>query len=397
MKDQEMTIIGGWLLGNHLEDISRFKPTDFYSYPEVVSIMQTGERDVFNIFKAANIPLDTVSAFTDRYAEAFYMQAVKDLLRRRLTRRLANATPESNVEELVEELEEYRAYGTNITPEPYKDYSMSFIDELEARQKREIVNTGFPSLDRMLCGIRTKELTTIGARPAVGKSAFSLQIALRIASKGNKVLYFPLEMSAMQTLERVAMMMTKIENAKLRSGKLERADWDKLSNVTERLDSIEKSNCFQIYEGVNDFDTIKALVQKEKPYAIVIDQLEQMRARETFNSKRERFSYMTNNLKRLSMTEDIAVLLVAQVGRSVQGGEPTMDNLKESGSIEEDSDNVILLHRYKPDEMSNPSLWNDTTRPVNVKLEKQRSGQTGNFLTVFKADRFKFMEVEKNE
>ena len=104
-----------------------------------------------------------------------------------------------------------------------------------------------------------------------------------------------------------------------------------------------------------------------------------------YTSKREQFSYMTTSLKRLAMSEGVAVLLAAQVNRNAQNSEPTMAQLKESGSIEEDSDNIILLHGIPLDQLEDTTGWNDNNRPVLVKIEKQRDGRTGAVRTAFKA------------
>lgn len=127
---------------------------------------------------------------------------------------------------------------------------------------------------------------------------------------------------------------------------------------------------------------------------VVIDQLEQMRCSgEKFKDKRERFSYMTNQLKRISMTEDVAVWLACQVNRDASQSEPTLANLKESGSIEEDSDNVILLHRIPVEKMAS-SGWDDNNRPMIINVAKQRSGATGAINAQFIANKFTFYDLE---
>ena len=163
-----------------------------------------------------------------------------------------------------------------------------------------------------------------------------------------------------------------------------------MSVAADKLNALEKSGNFEIFEGENDLSSIHSLIKRHKPFAVVIDQLTQLRDGK-FDSKREQFSHMTNELKRISMAEDCAVLLTCQVNRSAQETEPTMANLKESGSIEEDSDNIILLHRCKCDDEE----WDDLKRPMLIKIEKQRSGATGVIQAVMFTRKFKFYEVTR--
>ena len=263
-----------------------------------------------------------------------------------------------------------------------------FTDEIEARATAKTVNYGLPTLDKLTGGVKRKELTALAARPAVGKSAIALNIGLKVADQGQKVLYFPLEMSTMQTLERIVLQSGLLNTQKLRSGKMEIPEREFARDL---LWELEKRGTFKIYESVNRLEQIEGLVRKEKPFLIIIDQLTQMRASKGFASVRERFSYMTNNLKELAMKENIAILLLCQINRNAQGSQPSMADLKESGSIEEDSDNIILLHRLNPQDADNPDDW-IVDLPVMVSLEKQRSGETGRFVAAYRGERFKFYE-----
>ena len=113
----------------------------------------------------------------------------------------------------------------------------------------------------------------------------------------------------------------------------------------------------------------------------------------SFYDVRSRFSYMTSNLKRISMEQNTAIWRACQLNRAVNGAaKPSMDNLKESGSIEEDSDNVILLSRDEEEEEARNMQGN---RVINVQLEKQRSGETGEFHLQFFVQRFGFKALDE--
>lgn len=397
--EHEKLILGAWICGEHLDDMKLLKPTDFQVYSNVVDYMQrhgvTGDGvDYEGISKACNIPLAELSNCIASYHDLMYQRCMKELLGQKLQRKVRSVNSSGDIDKLFEDYELYKNYGfQKELPKPYEGFMYNLVKEFDARQRQELVPTGLPKLDAMMCGIKRKELTTIGARPSVGKSAFSLQIALNIAWKGYRTLYFPLEMSAVATMERIAYKLTDVPVEHMKRGTLSRDDYRKLSEDLSPMDALEEKRNFLMYEGENELETITELIKRDKPYLVVIDQLEQLRARKDFKDKRERFSHMTSELKRLSMAENVAVILCCQVGRSSQGKEPTMDNLKESGSIEEDSDNVILLHRLEAEEMFNPDDW-QTKKPVLVNLAKQRSGETGKLVTAFIPNKLKFYEVE---
>lgn len=397
--EHEKLILGAWMCGEHLDDMKLLKPTDFQVYSNVVDYMQrhgvTGDGvDYEGISKACNIPLAELSNCIASYHDLMYQRCMKELLGQKLQRKVRSVNSSGDIDKLFEDYELYKNYGfQKELPKPYEGFMYNLVKEFDARQRQKLVPTGLPKLDAMMCGIKRKELTTIGARPSVGKSALSLQIALNIAWKGYRTLYFPLEMSAVATMERIACKLTDVPVEHMKRGTLSRDDYRKLSEDLSPMDALEEKRNFLMYEGENELETITELIKRDKPYLVVIDQLEQLRARKDFKDKRERFSHMTSELKRLSMAENVAVILCCQVGRSSQGKEPTMDNLKESGSIEEDSDNVILLHRLEAEEMFNPDDW-QTKKPVLVNLAKQRSGETGKLVTAFIPNKLKFYEVE---
>jgi len=396
--DEERIIIGTWLLGYHTEDIKRLEPSDFLNYGSVVKAIKTFGPDIFKIHTELNRPVTEFVEMTSMYTETFYMQSIQRLLSNKAKHYLATVSPDTPISTIAETLLMYDAHSKELTgeqlPAPASGMVMHYLNELDERAKREPVNWGMPSLNRCMGGIRTKELTTIGGRPGTGKSAFMLQIVLSIVKQGKKVLYFPLEMSETQTVERLVLRNLNINYERLRKGNLTADEWSRMNSVADTISQLEQSGNFLVFEGVNKFSTINQLVEKHKPFAVAIDQLTQMTDDRYFRDKREQFSFMTSNLKRMSMITNTAVLLAVQVNRDAQQTEPTLANLKESGSIEEDSDNVILLHRMPNSKMDIPEDWDENRRPLLIKIEKQRGGSPGRMEAVFVAPKFTFYDLD---
>lgn len=406
----ERILFGGWLQGEHIEDMEKFTSNDFNTYPHLFqAIKDYGYKDIIKLCQITTLKAHEIAVIISEYNPTMYA-SIRQSLYSDKARKFIAESHDKPIDEIVEVLQSYLDNTFIDLPLPAKDFCQIYWGELDDRIEREIIKTGLNKLDQMLCGIRTKELTSIGARPSVGKSAFTLQVAIAVAKQRKKVLYFPLEMSKIQTIER--MMFSEMLNdvlddqstanqmipyQRIRTGQIYEDDWKRISHISHRVDDIEQRGCFEIYEGINDIDTISALVKAHKPYMIVIDQLEQLNAKKMFRDKRERFSYMTSTLKRLSMTENVAVWLACQVNRDANNDRPTLANLKESGSIEEDSDNVILLHRvleeHMGDGVKSKASWSNNLRPVEIHLAKQRSGETGKINTKFYANGFIFKEV----
>ena len=303
-------------------------------------------------------------------------------LSKRMARRWLKEHEDATPMQVADAMRQYDR-GVMEMPRPPSDPVADLMDEFDERRRTPFVATGITDLDNMLNGIRRKELTAIGARPSVGKSAFCQQVAMHVARRGRKVLYFPLEMSANAVVERMFMRYVNIPQYEVRRG-LKDETWGtpQVANALNQVNEFFKDGNLLIFERCNDLQVIRALIRENKPFMVVIDQLEQLKDGKKFwQNKRERFSHMTHELQGLAMDMDVAVWLACQVNRNADGSAPTMANLKESGTIEEDSDNVILLHRD-----------GDKTPQQNIVLDlaKQRNGECGTVNLIFQAPKYAF-------
>ena len=382
--EEERILLGGWLLGYHLEDMPYFETEDFQK-TGIFRELKEG-KNALAISREMHIPIVELAKMQSEYSDVFYRQIFERWQKDKIMRKIAHIGGDSDLAEIKGRIDHTLSAREYI--KPATKWAEKFTREMERRKSEKTVRYGLPTLDRLTGGLHRKELTSLAARPSVGKSALALQIALRVASDGNKVLFFPLEMSEEQTFSRIITMNGIASGSELKSGKL------KLENMEfsrDMLHDLEQSGNLKIYEGVNRLERIQTVIEQEKPFMVIIDQLTQLKAANRFQSVRERFSYMTSTLKEIAMHKDISVLLLCQINRNAQNSAPTMADLKESGSIEEDSDNIILLHRLDPEKARNPSDWT-VDKPIVVNLAKQRDGETGEFVAAFNQRRLNLYE-----
>ena len=384
----EDILIGTWLRGEHLDDLPHVEPK-YFEYASVVRELKNGipTMRVLSNSKDRVKLIEMTTMSTPSLYESAYMSLIEFQIREAIK-------GETDLDHISEMLS-HRSTRFAKPIQGFTDYAKSFADEMARREHQETIKwVDMPSLQEMTLGIKRKELTAIAARPSVGKSAFALQVAFGAWRQGAKVLYFPLEMSAQQTLGRILIREGYISPKENQSGVIK--DQDKYQLGIDLLNKVESSGRFLIYEGEGRIEEIEKLIEAEEPYLVVIDQLTQMKASQQFKDLRSQFSYMTSNLKRIAMQHDVAVALLCQINRNADNIKPTMANLKESGSIEEDSDNVLLMHRFQKgdDEMKEYGFndWNNI-RPMEFNLAKQRDGETGSFNVEFRPSLMRFYEA----
>ncbi len=240
------------------------------------------------------------------------------------------------------------------------------------------ITTGFRDLDQLTSGLHRSDLIILAARPAMGKTAFALSVAQGAAIKGNaSVMIFSMEMSKEQLGQRLLSMESRIEMQSLKTGKLERKDWDQINMALDTLSraniNIDDTPGISIMEMKNKCRRLKA----EKGLdLIVIDYLQLMSIEgKKTESRTQEISQLSRSLKLLARELDCPVIVLSQLSRAVESRpnkRPMLSDLRESGSIEQDADIVIFLYR---DEYYNPET--DKPGECEVIVAKHRSGPTG--------------------
>ncbi len=239
------------------------------------------------------------------------------------------------------------------------------------------VTTGFKYLDNMTSGLQKSDLIILAARPAMGKTAFALSLSLNAAVKGKaSVMVFSMEMSKEQLGQRLLSMESKVGMQALKTGKLERRDWD---DINIALDVLSKANIhiddtagISIMEMKSKCRRLKA---EEGLDLVVIDYLQLMNPEGKADSRTQEISVISRNLKLLARELDCPVLVLSQLSRAPEqrtDHRPMLSDLRESGSIEQDADIVIFLYR---DEYYNED--SEAHGECEVIVAKQRSGPTG--------------------
>ena len=239
------------------------------------------------------------------------------------------------------------------------------------------ITTGFKYLDTMTSGLQKSDLIILAARPAMGKTAFALSLALNAAVKGRaSVMMFSLEMSKEQLGQRLLSMESKVDMQSLKTGRLERRDWDDINIAMDVLSGanihIDDTAGITIMEMKSKCRRLKA---EEGLDLVVIDYLQLMTPEGKSDSRTQEISVISRNLKLLARELDCPVIVLSQLSRAPEtrtDHRPMLSDLRESGSIEQDADIVIFLYR---DEYYNE----DTESPgeCEVIVAKHRSGPTG--------------------
>ncbi|MBN7773383.1 replicative DNA helicase [Clostridium aminobutyricum] len=262
-----------------------------------------------------------------------------------------------------------------------KDVLLENIDRIDEISKMDGnvtgVPTGFMDLDAKTSGFQRSELIILAARPAMGKTAFALNVAQQAAIKGNAtVMIFSLEMSKDQLGQRLLSMESRIEMQKLKTGQLERNDWE---NISLAMDTLAKANIY-----IDDTPGISIMEMKNKCRRlaaekgldmVVVDYLQLMNIEGRSESRQQEISTLSRSLKLLAREMDCPVILLSQLSRAPEqrtDHRPILSDLRESGSIEQDADIVIFLYR---DDYYNPE--SDKPGVCEVIISKQRSGPTG--------------------
>lgn len=277
---------------------------------------------------------------------------------------------------------------------------MNKLDQLHERRGTIVgVPTGFTDLDRLTGGLQKSDLIVLAARPGIGKSSLALSLAHNSALKyQNSIAVFSLEMSKDQLAQRLLSMDAGIDQQRLRTGRIEDDEWDR---IVYAMDTLSEANIW-----IDDTAGISTMEMRSKARRlqaehgidlIIVDYLQLMQA--TIGGKRnenrvQEISEISRSLKGLARELNIPVLALAQLSRAVESRQskvPQLSDLRESGSIEQDSDIVMFIYR--------DDLYNQESERKNIAdiiIAKHRNGPIGEISLYFQASQTRFRDLELN-
>ncbi len=242
-------------------------------------------------------------------------------------------------------------------------------------------NTGFSELDKKITGLNRSDLIIIGARPAMGKTSFALNMARNVAAYDNKrVLFFSLEMSKEQLAQRVLSTVSRVESTKFRTGKLSPEEWRKVAEASSSFSSLELF--FDDTPNITVPEMKARARQLKNVDCIFIDYLQLMSSTKKTDNRVQEVSEITRSLKMMAKDLNVPVVTCAQLARRTEekgrSKKPQLSDLRESGSIEQDADIVLMLYRedyYKDSANVNPE--DIRIDEAELIISKNRHGPTG--------------------
>lgn len=323
------------------------------------------------------------------------IQAATDIVTQTFSR-------EDEVEEVLDEAEksilEVAGRKNAQVFKPIKDVLIDVYANIEllhhAKDDVTGIPTGYRDLDRMTSGFQRNDLIIIAARPSMGKTAFALNIAQNVAiNTDENVAIFSLEMGAEQLVQRMLSAEGNIDSQRLRTGKLNKDDWGKL---TLAMGSLSHAGIYiDDSPGIRVADIrskCRRLKQEHGLGMIIIDYLQLISGSEKSRENRQQeVSEISRSLKGLARELEVPLIALSQLSRSVESRQdkrPMMSDLRESGSIEQDADIVGFLYR---DDYYDNEAENQT---IEIILSKQRNGPTGTVELAFVKEFNKFVDLD---
>jgi replicative DNA helicase len=258
--------------------------------------------------------------------------------------------------------------------------------------------SGFLELDRILSGLQPSTLNIVGARPAMGKSAFAMGLAVNAAQNQNfPVVFFSLEMGRGELANRIIASEARVNSTKLRTGQLDPNDWSRIGRAINRLDVplfIDDNSAVTVPEIRA---RVRRLVAKHGGVAlVVIDYLQLMGGDASVENRQLEVSEISRGLKLLAREFNIPVVALSQLSRGLENRQekrPQLADLRESGALEQDADVVMFLYRPEVYDRDNVQLKGE----AEVIVAKHRAGPIGSAKLVFQSDFTRFENAARRE
>ena len=433
--DAEKSLLGAILISEKSfpEIITKIAPADFYD-PRHAQIFQ-GMANLYNNGKPIDLLTLTaelrrsknlrsvggspyLTELTTFVPAATHALAYADIIEQTaLRRRLIEAgtqiatkayADDSSVDELIGNAEkDLYAVSNQAGKSDYtsmEDLLINAFDRIENLHKNRGalrgLKTGFHDLDKLTAGLQKGDLIIVGARPAMGKTTFAQNVAVNVCNynKDTGVLFFSAEMASNEIIDRMISEVSGIDNWKIRTGNISDADFakigDTLSEMSELPLYIDDTSALNIVELRNR--ARRAKHEHPEIGLIVIDYLQLLQGTDRYAGNRvQEVTEISRGLKTLARELEIPVMALAQLSRNVTGREnprPVLSDLRESGSIEQDADLVMFLHRVDYYHIGEEDY--EDTNITELILAKHRHGATNTVKLYFQKELNRFMSYD---
>jgi replicative DNA helicase len=266
----------------------------------------------------------------------------------------------------------------------------------EKEGKLRGVPSGFPGLDNILSGLQRSDLVLLGARPSVGKTSFALDIARNAALDNYKVGVFSLEMSAEQIVDRVIAAQSQVPLWRLRTGRIQ--DETEFAMIQQALSTLSNINLFVEDTPSPNILHIRSMARKlQLEYGLdllVIDYLQLIMPTTSSDSMVQQTTEISRNLKSLARELNVPILALSQLSRGVEQREikiPRLSDLRESGSLEQDSDVVMFIYRKDRDKFD---ISDEEKNIIEIIVAKHRNGPLGSVKLRFDPEKVSFQNID---
>lgn len=386
---------------------------------DMVTVDQMIQKVVLNNPNAVTVTMiDCARMFASAANAESYMQIVKELAVRRRAIALVGEIqqqlrdPAQGINSVMDKLRTDSGdlfFGKHSWM-TMRELLLNTYDYIEKRVKGSVpsITSGIPNVDAVIGGFFGGEMTIIGARPAVGKSAFGMNVAIAAAQQGFKVGILSREMTDIQFGQRILAYTSYMDGMKIRRADIQDDDWAALVegiSVADRLPIEFLFTCRTV-------EDLRAEVQRKAAKGeldmLVVDYLQLMTTQQKFKEDRLRVGHISKALKDIATDFNIPVLALAQVKRYAGGGRakmPTLEDLKDSGNLEQDADGVIFLHNPydAEDEYVDPrdkdyfsSYAEKGFTYLCIGVAKQRQGITGKACVLFDKRTMHYYAIDRS-
>jgi len=382
---------------------------EIIDYLTIIEELRSQER-LADLGGAAYITYLTSNTATSIHAEAYGRIVERAAMRRRLLAAAADIADiareeDADINEVIDRAENtlFKVTEKKTRNEivPLQHALSEYFDRIEhlyTHQDEPLgVPSGFTDLDSLLGGFQKSDLIVLAARPGMGKTSLMLNIAMNAARSKAKVAVFSLEMSSEQLVQRLVSTETGINSQDLRLGRLQPVEWGRFVHATDALSSVPMFlDDTPALSPLQLRTKARRLLREQGLDLIIVDYLQLMSAGVGRGDNRvQEISFISRGLKELARELNVPVVAGAQLSRAVEqrtDKRPVLSDLRESGSIEQDSDVVMFIYR---DDVYNEA--SERPNEADLIVAKHRNGPTGTAVLYFRKELTQFANIKKTD